>query len=46
MTGALFADFRDMGDTQGFARGILMWFVLSIPSTYTNAMVRSFFLSL
>jgi hypothetical protein len=27
-------------DGPGFARGIGLWFLLAIPSTYTNAMVR------
>ena len=33
---------RDLvsADGPGFARGIGLWFLLAIPSTYTNAMVR------
>lgn len=32
---------RDLvkADKKGFARGIMWWFILAIPSTYTNAMV-------
>lgn len=26
-------------DAKGFARGIMWWFILAVPSTYTNAMV-------
>lgn len=34
---------RDLvsADGPGFARGIGLWFLLAIPSTYTNSMVRS-----
>jgi len=33
---------RDLvsGNGKGFARGILYWFALAVPSMYTNAMVR------
>ena len=33
---------RDLvsGDGKGFARGLVYWFALAVPSMYTNAMVR------
>ncbi|KAI8450142.1 ABC transporter transmembrane region 2-domain-containing protein [Phakopsora pachyrhizi] len=33
---------RDLvsADLKGFARGLLYWYLLAIPSTYTNAMIR------
>lgn len=33
---------RDLvsADAQGFLRGLALWFVLAIPSTYTNSMLR------
>lgn len=34
---------RDLvkGDGKGFLKGLGLWFVLAIPSTYTNSMVSS-----
>ena len=36
---------RDLvsADGKGFAKGIGLWFLLAIPSTYTNSMVRRLF---
>ncbi|KAG0146283.1 hypothetical protein CROQUDRAFT_44620 [Cronartium quercuum f. sp. fusiforme G11] len=33
---------RDLvtADIKGFAKGLLYWYILAIPSTYTNAMIR------
>ncbi|KAF5350965.1 hypothetical protein D9756_008232 [Leucocoprinus leucothites] len=35
---------RDLvkADGKGFLRGLALWFLLAIPSTYTNSMVRTF----
>jgi ATP-binding cassette subfamily D (ALD) long-chain fatty acid import protein len=38
---------RDLvsADPKGFAKGLLYWYLLAIPSTYTNSMVSKLILS-
>lgn len=40
LDGRIVRDLVKADDKKAFARGIMWWFILALPSTYTNAMVR------